>query len=134
MIQIILEQMKTIGSEKDYFHIKNAVENALSKSNRSVFFLYRNKGLIKAFAYGNICAGLESGSDYLWINELFVSEDIRNQKIASKILSFINEWAITENIKYVACNTGLKNTAAQKLYKKNGFKLNETMWVDKSVE
>jgi len=134
LIQIILKQMSAIGSEKDYYHIKNAVDNALSKSNRSVFFLYQKDFSIEAFAYGNICAGLESGADYFWINELFVSEDIRNQQIASNILSFIEDWAKTENIKYIACITSLKNSPAKKLYLKNGFELNETVWVDKTIE
>ena len=89
LISIILLQMTSIGSKKDYEQIKYAVENALSNSNRSVFFLYLQDNIIKAFAFGNICAGLESGADYLWINELFVSEEIRHNNIASQILSFI---------------------------------------------
>lgn len=133
LITIILEQMKAIGSEKNYTHVKNAVDNALSESNRSIFFLYRNEYSIKAFAYGNICAGLESGADYFWINELYISENFRNKHIASKILSFIEDWAKSEDIKYVACITGLKNAPAQKLYQKNGFGLEKAIWVDKNI-
>lgn len=103
---------------------RNLIELSFSSTKRSL----QSKHL-----YGNICAGLESGGDYFWINELFVSEDSRKQKIASSILSIIEDWAKKESIKYVACIAGLKNIPAQKLYKKNNFKLDETIWIDKNI-
>lgn len=134
LISLILEQMDTIGSSSDYNHINRAVENALADSNHSIFFLYILNNNIVAFAFGNICAGLESGADYIWINELFVSPNFRKRNIASEMLIFIEKWSKSQNIKYMACITGEKNTPAQELYKKNGFEINLTNWVDKSIE
>lgn len=130
LIALILEHMNAIGSSKDYDHINRAVENALDDSNQSTFFIYTQNNNIVAFAFGNICAGLESGADYLWINELFVSPKFRKRNIASEMLRFIEKWSKQQNIKYIACITGVNNAPAQELYKKNGFE----NWVDKSVE
>ncbi|WP_168203336.1 GNAT family N-acetyltransferase [Oceanispirochaeta crateris] len=111
-----------------------SVENALADSNHSIFFLYTQNNTIVAFAFGNICAGLESGADYLWMNELYVSPNFRKQNIASEILAFIEKWSKSLNIKYIACITGVNNIPAQDLYKKNGFEIKLTNWVDKSIE
>ena len=135
IIRLIQKQMTVIGGPSDVQHIKGALENALKPESRSVLFLwYSESNDIGAFAFSNICAGLETGADYLWINELFVDDKFRKKNVASEIIQFIEKWAKENQIKYIACTTGLTNEPAQKLYKKNGFDIHKTMWVDKSIE
>jgi GNAT superfamily N-acetyltransferase len=134
LIQLVLKQMETIGSKKSYKQIEDAIDNALSDNKRSLFFLSYIKNDIAAFAFANICAGLESGADYLWINELYVEENFRRKNIASEIISFIEIWTKKQRIKYIACITGVDNISAKKLYQKKGYNLNKTIWVDKRIE
>ena len=63
-----------------------------------------------------------------------MDEPFRHKGIASKMLQFIENWSKEKNIKYVACTTGLKNELAQKLYRKNGFEIDQTLWVGKEIE
>ncbi len=134
LYSLIHEQMHAIGSDRDYSHIKQAVEHALNGASNSVFFLYHIDNGPAAFAFGNICSGLETGADYLWINELFVENKFRRQNIASALLSYIEEWSKQRKIKYIACITGENNTQAQSLYAKNGYELSSGVWVDKSID
>ena len=134
LISLILKQMEAIGSEKDYGHVKRAIINASRDSSNAVFFLYFKDETMIAFAFGNVCAGLETGADYLWLNELFVDGTFRKMNIGSKILSFIEKWSKERDIKYLACITGSENVPAQNLYMKNGFELSKTVWVDKPIE
>ncbi len=134
LISLILKQMETIGSKKDSDHVKRAIINASRDSSNAVFFLCFKDDTIAAFAFGNVCAGLETGADYLWLNELFVDENFRNMNIGSRLVSFIENWSKERNIRYIACITGSENIPAQNLYTKNGFELSKTLWVDKSIE
>ena len=135
LIRLVQKQMTVIGGCSDSLHIKGALENALNPESRSVLFLwYTESNDIGAFVFSNICAGLETGADYLWINELFVDDDFRKRNVASEMIQFIEKWTKENQIKYIACTTGLTNEPAQKLYKKNGFDIHKTMWVDKSIE
>ena len=135
LIRLVQKQMTVIGGCSDSLHIKGALENALKPESRSVLFLwYTESNDIGAFAFSNICAGLETGADYLWINELFVDDEFRKRNAASEIIQFIEKWSRKNQIKYIACTTGLTNIPAQNLYKKNGFDIHKTIWVDKSIK
>ena len=135
IIRLIQKQMTVIGGCSDFMHIKGALENALKPESRCALFLWFSEAIeIGAFAFSNICAGLETGADYLWINELFVDDLFRQRNVASEMIQFIEKWAKENQIKYIACTTGLMNEPAQKLYKKNDFEIHKTMWVDKSLK
>jgi GNAT superfamily N-acetyltransferase len=86
-----------------------------------------------AFAFGNVGSGLETGSDYLWLNELHVDHPFRRRGLASRMLEFVRDWADETGISYMACVTGMKNMPAQALYEANGFDLSPVMWVDTRV-
>jgi len=134
LIILIQRQLSTYGGDADFIRIDKAIENSLKEGSRAVFFLWNDfKDRLGAFAFANICSGLESGADYLWINELYVDEMFRKRGVATEILNFINNWAKKNQIVYISCSTGVANLTAQSLYKKSGFDFNTTMWVDKSV-
>lgn len=113
--------------------IINSLKIALRKGSRCTLFLLRQDEALVAFAFSNTCSGIESGSDYLWLNELYVEEHHRNKGIGSYFIQEIEKWAINNKIVYMACITGNTNIIAQNLYKKNGFEINNITWVDKSI-
>ena len=60
--------------------------------------------------------------DKLKVNELYVKPEARKQGIASKLLEKINEIAEKDDeIDTVELEVNVENTAANKLYTKNGF-------------
>lgn len=135
VIELIEKQMKYIGGNPDVNGIKKSLENALSTNKRAVLFLsISNQEEYQSFTFANVASGLESGGDYLWINELFVDEKFRGLNQATNMLKFIEKWCSDNEIKYIACCTGEINMNAQSLYIKNGYDIEKTMWVDKSVE
>jgi len=134
LITLIGKQLSSYGSESGSGRIRTAVLNALKEESRAVFFLWSDyKERLGAFAFANINSGLESGADYLWINELFVDEMFRKRGVASQILNYIETWAVEQQIVYTACSTSEKNHPAMELYKRNGFNINNTIWIDKNA-
>ena len=134
LTRIVKKQMEFLGSKHSLEKIKCAIENAL-KTNRAVFFLKLSKdGEIIGFAFGNICSGLETGADYLWINELYVSPDCRKQGIAGEIYEYIEKWAKEVKISYIATITGKTNEISQNFHKKMNYEVSEIIWMDKSLK
>ena len=135
LTSIVSKQMKFIGANGDPERIRNAIKNALEENKRAIFFVKTNNAKeYSGFAFCNISSGLESGADYIWINELYVEPEYRRKGVASEIMGFIETWAKEKGIKYIATVTGKTNETAMGLYEKNGYELGEIMWVEKLLK
>lgn len=60
---------------------------------------------------------------YLYIGDVFVHPDYRKQKVATSMLvKFIDEWAVTESVKYIWLQVERRNIKALNLYYKFGMR------------
>ena len=135
LTSIVSKQMKFIGANDDPEKIGSAIKNALGENKRAIFFVKINDTKeYSGFAFCNISSGLESGADYIWINELYVEPEYRRKGVASEIMNFIENWAKENGIKYIATVTGKTNETAMGLYKKIGYELGEIVWVEKKIK
>ncbi len=134
IVHLIKLQFISYGVTKSFSSIKDSLENALSVKSRSVLFIIQNiEKQNVGFSFSNICSGLESGGDYLWINELFINVENRNKGLGKQLMFHIEKWSKENNISYVACSTGVNNKNAQEFYKSLNYDTSNTMWVDKSL-
>jgi GNAT superfamily N-acetyltransferase len=134
LIGLILQQLHADGSDADTNHVETALHRAFHPGSRAVLFVWRDQDRLPgAFAFGNVGSGLETGSDYLWLNELHVHHPFRRRGLASGMLTFVREWAEENGIASIACVTGVNNLPAQGMYKTNGFEVSPVMWVSARV-
>ena len=132
--KIVEKQMEFIGSRHNSEKTNSAIENAL-KNSRAIFFVYADeRDEYLGFAFCNICSGLETGADYLWLNEIFVEPEHRRKRIASEIIEFIEKWAKEGQIKYIATMTSKNNGKSQGLFNKMKYELEDITWIDKHIE
>ena len=96
----------------DYF--KNVIKN---KNN--ILLVYEENGIIEGYIYLKAIKD-EEQIGYL-IDGLYVEEEYRNQKIATKLLEYSLSILSEKKISFVDINVLSKNTIAKKLYKKIGF-------------
>ena len=96
----------------DYF--KNEIKN---KNN--ILLVYEENGIIEGYIYLKAIKD-EEQIGYL-IDGLYVEEEYRNQKIATKLLEYSLSILSEKKISFVDINVLSKNTIAKKLYKKIGF-------------
>lgn len=134
VVGLIQDQFITYGVIKKAEEIINSLQNALSLKSRSVLFLIKDDANIAiGFSFGNVGSGLESGGDYLWLNELFICENYRYIGLGKTLVTFIENWCRDNGICYLSCSTGVNNVNAQKFYKSMAYDLSETIWVDKFI-
>ena len=96
----------------DYF--KNEIKN---KNN--ILLIYEENGTIEGYIYLKAIKD-EEQIGYL-IDGLYVEEEYRNQKIATKLLEYSLSILSEKKISFIDINVLSKNTIAKKLYKKIGF-------------
>lgn len=76
------------------------------------------------FAFFNVGAGLESGGDYLWLNEIHVSE---------RMMDFLADWARRNRIRAIYGICAESNHGAQSFYRRLGFATEQACWFSKSL-
>jgi len=59
--------------------------------------------------------------EYIQIIALAVSKEHQNKGIGSKLLRWVEEYAINHSIRSIGVNSGLKRTDAHKFYEHNGY-------------
>lgn len=130
---LIRAQLASYGAQKEENAIQAALQNALKSDSRSVLFALEKQDTEIGFAFCNICSGLESGGDYLWMNEIYIHKEHRKQGHGKELLSFIEKWSKEQNLKSLLCVTGTENLNAREFYKSSGYDISQAIWVSKSL-
>ena len=133
LIDLLHQQMIDIGSENSRSMIESAVRNALKPESRAVFFLAKKNGLPVGVVFANICSGIESGGDYIWINEIQISPDFRGLGIGKELLNHVLKWARRNDIKTVIGVAEADNHASRALFSSAGFVIDEINWMKKNI-
>ena len=76
------------------------------------------------FAFINVGSGLESGGDYLWLNEIHVTE---------RMMDFLADWARRNRIRAIYGICAESNHGAQSFYRRLGFATEQACWLSKSL-
>lgn len=128
---LVRHQLTFIGYEPDQHDIETVLSNAMKPESRAVLWVAYLQDKAVGIAFGNVCCGLESGGDYLWLNELYVAEEARAHGLGTHLLAEVQRWAKESGCTYLAMVTHPRNERAQNLYKAEGFELESLVWVDK---
>ena len=132
LVTLVQQQMSFIGYQQSRDEVATGIRNSMKTESRSAFFVaYEDDDTAIGFAYGNICCGLETGGDYFWVNELYVSVESRKQGLGSELLEYVQSWSKGQGCVYLAMVTHPTNKKAQALYQDLGFELESLVWVDK---
>ena len=131
LVDLMYQQMIDINSEKDRPSIESAINNALKPESRTIFFLAKQNENTVGIAFINVCSGIESGGDYVWINELQILPQYRGKGFGAELLKHVVAWAKSKNIKSVLSVAGVKNKISQSLFKSAGFEIEDIKWIKK---
>ncbi|GEL06779.1 GNAT family N-acetyltransferase [Salisediminibacterium halotolerans] len=119
---LMLEQMMQISVDITRETLKKTVRQALSSESDCEFFISEtSSGEIVGAAFLNIGIGLDKGGRYIWLNELYVRKDMRQQGIAKRLLLNLLHWAENEGFQGIELETGISDQATKQLYNSLGF-------------
>ncbi|GAF64013.1 putative acetyltransferase [Bacillus sp. TS-2] len=126
LADLLLEQEGPLAQKEPYAsEIRNQILATIqltqeNHSNAHIFVAEKDHLLVGA-AFLNVAISLDKGGHYIWLNDLFVHKNQRNQGIAKKILLKVIYWAEQRNIKGIELETGINNEATKALYNSLGF-------------
>lgn len=131
LVDLMHQQMIDINSEKDRASIKSAINNALKPESRAVFFLAKQNENPIGIAFINVCSGIESGGDYIWINEIQILPQYRGKGFGTELLNHVVNWSKSKNMKSILSMAGVKNNVSLSLFKPAGFEIEDVKWIQK---
>ncbi len=104
-----------------YDQIMTGIHLALESTDTAYIVVAEMDEQIVGIAFFNIGISLTRGGHYMWLNELYVQEDLRNKGIARKLLLHVVHWAEKSGIKSIELETGINNVVTKHLYNSLGF-------------
>ncbi len=117
---LFMGQMGTLGYENANELLMTAIELALDEHSQAHIFVAEKDGDLVGAAFLNVMISIDIGR-YIWLNDLYVHKEHRNQGIAKKMLLYIIHWAEQRGIKGIELETGVNNEATKALYNSLGF-------------
>jgi len=118
---LLLVQRRVHGVESSVEHIMKGIENALDNATFTKIFYVKKDGFICGVSFGNIGSSIAKAGNYIWINELFVSEKHRRKGVAAFMLKELIAWCKNHNIKGIELETTTDNEPAINLYRQFNF-------------
>jgi GNAT superfamily N-acetyltransferase len=129
LFSLLDEQMRCIGAPKPGPVLRSSIENALRADSRSLFFLVFDPDRAIGVAFLNLCSGIESEGDYVWLNEIHITESHRNRGVGRMLLRHIADWARRHKCTRMVGVTARENSASRELFRSEGFRVSDVEWV-----
>ncbi|EIT84566.1 hypothetical protein A374_14600 [Fictibacillus macauensis ZFHKF-1] len=121
-IATLFAQQRTHTTNEDRFvQLLQGITYALSEDTAAGIIVAEQDGDIVGAAFYNIGVQLQLGGRYLWLNDLYVQEEERNQGIARKILLHLIHHAEREGMVSIELETGVNNSVTKYLYNSLDF-------------
>jgi len=133
LVDAFTQQMNDIGSNRSRLDVELAIKNALKPGSRALIFLAMDNDAIVGTVLLNICSGIESGGDYIWINEIQILPNQRRKGYGRKLLRHVLEWSRLNNIKTVLGIADVKNKASFGLFRSENFNINNMKWMSRDL-
>lgn len=131
---LIGRQMQVIGSPQAPTEIEKNLRAVLRPETRAHLLVCANEDReLVGFAFLNIGTGIETGGDYVWLNEIHVRQDHRRLGIGSELLQQVSDFARTKGCLRILAGTATDNTASQSLFRSSGFAIRRTLSLDREV-
>lgn len=118
---LFMQQISMYDGEESHRTVMRGIEKVLEDGSLSKIMIAEEDDDVLGMALVNIGISLRTGGHYLWLSELYVNQNIRNQGIGRKLLLYIIYWAENEQIKTIELETGISNSVTKHLYNSLGF-------------
>lgn len=119
--KLLMKQVTHSDHEGSYEKLIAGAKLATSEETASRIVVAEDDGDILGVAFFNIGVSVANGGPYIWLNELFVDPEARNQGIGRRLLLHVIYWAEREGIKGIELETGINNAVTKHLYNSLGF-------------
>ncbi|MDV2685005.1 GNAT family N-acetyltransferase [Alkalihalophilus lindianensis] len=118
---LLMGQMESMWAPNPYEQLLSSIKLALKDGSQAHIFVAEKNHMLVGAAFFNVGISMDKGGHYIWLNDLYVHKEHRNQGIAKKLLLKIIYWAEQEKIKGIELETGINNEATKALYNSLGF-------------
>lgn len=127
----MISLLRTTSEHPDFIELVRQLDAylAIMDGNEHAFYAQFNKidslnNVVVAFENDEAvgCGAFKPfENDKVEMKRMFVKEEVRGKKIASKVLTELEQWATELGIKHFVLETGIRQSEAIALYRKMGY-------------
>jgi len=127
-VPALLEMMREFYSQQHMCFEETAARNAINRLLKSpkhgeIYLIFRGPALAGYFAL-TFCFSLEFHGRFALLDEVYLREPFRRQKLGQGVVGFAEGICRREGITALRLEVGRDNAPAQSLYRKSGFEEN----------
>jgi GNAT superfamily N-acetyltransferase len=119
IISLLQDQMEYIDSPKTNSELLETFKIVFREPNAHLMVISEH-GSIVGFAFFNVCVGMESAGQYLWLNEMHVHKDYRSRGIGALLFNEIKKWCKENKIVRLMGMADQSELRTKKFYKTQG--------------
>ena len=124
-IPALLEMMREFYSQQEMRFDEKAARTAINKLLQSaqhgqIYLIFRGQATAGYFVL-TFCFSLEFHGRFALLDELYLKEDFRRQKLGQGVVGFAEGICRREGIAALRLEVGRENQPAQALYQQSGF-------------
>jgi GNAT superfamily N-acetyltransferase len=133
LVELLRAQLLEEGQDKSREEVRSSLAHAFQPGSRAKLIILSEAHTAEpvGFAFFNVGSGLESGGDYIWLNEIHIAAKFRGQGEGRRMMDFLSDWARHNRIKGIYGVCGMKNGAARSFYRRMGFTTDQVCWFAK---
>lgn len=118
---LFMQQISVSDDPSSYDQVLEAVRLSLKNDATSRIIVAEIADDLLGVAFMNFGISLRTGGYYLWLNELYVDNEHRNEGVGKELLLYTIHLAESENIKTIELETGVNNSVTKHMYNSLGF-------------
>lgn len=120
LTKLIKEERKYVENVKEDFAITKNYEEIYQNEDNCLYFAFINNEII-GYLFGYIINDYINKSPVAKLDALYIIENYRNMKVATKLIEEFKKWCQKNNITYINVTVWQDNIVAKHLYLKHGF-------------
>lgn len=131
--ELLCEHLSVDGGRLSIEEVEGTLRAALAPGRQTRLALAFEDEIPVGVCFSNLCVGVESGGDYLWVNEMFIRPESRSQGAGRELFEFVLEMAREAGCRRIVAWTGRSNKRSQRFFSENGFELSDVVALERSL-
>lgn len=133
VLRLLSDFSSEVGTYLEEEHLSAALMPLIARPELGDLLVAEQNGELVGYVVITWGWGIESGGAEALVDEMFVSEKVRNQGVGTLLMTSAISRAQQREVKVVFLETESDNPESRALYERLGFELESSIWMSRRI-
>ena len=133
VLRLLSDFSSEVGTHLEEEHLSAALMPLIARPELGDLLVAEQNGELVGYVVITWGWGIESGGAEALVDEMFVSEKVRNQGVGTLLMTSAISRAQQREVKVVFLETESDNPESRALYERLGFELESSIWMSRRI-